>query len=376
MKLFECQNCGHPLYFENTRCESCGLKLGYLPERERVTALKEIDGELRSLADPVGRYRECANAQHDACNWLIPKDWPEDFCAACRHNRTIPDLSVPQNLQNWRKLETAKHRLFYTLLKLRLPLVNKVQDETGLAFDFLAGPPGGPVMTGHANGLITINISEADDSERERQRQNLSEPYRTLLGHFRHEIAHYYWDRLVKDSPKLAEFRELFGDEQQDYAEAIKQHYANGPPADWPERFVTAYASSHPWEDFAETWAHYFHMLDTLETAAAYGLRVRPRVTMGADIATVVDFDPHTAAMDRIIDSWLPLTFAVNSINRSMGLPDLYPFILSPAVIVKLSFIHDLIRKANARASEDQPRGTLRALVAGLRRSQGSPDTA
>ena len=376
MKLFECQNCGHPLYFENTRCESCGLKLGYLPERERVTALKEIDGELRSLADPVGRYRECSNAQHDACNWLIPKDWPEDFCAACRHNRTIPDLSIPQNLQNWRKLEIAKHRLFYTLLKLHLPLVNKAQDEAGLAFDFLAGPHGGPVMTGHANGLITINISEADDSERERQRQNLSEPYRTLLGHFRHEIAHYYWDRLVKDSPKLSEFRELFGDEQQDYAEAIRQHYASGPPADWADRFVTAYASSHPWEDFAETWAHYFHMVDTLETAAAYGLRVRPRVTMGADIATVVDFDPHTAAMDRIVDSWLPVTFAVNSMNRSMGLPDLYPFVVSPAVIVKLSFIHDLIRMANARSGDEQPRGTLRALVAGLRRSHGSPDRA
>ena len=164
MKLFECQNCGHPLYFENTRCESCGLKLGYLPERERVTALKEIDGELHALADPLGRYRLCANAQHDVCNWLIPKDWLEDFCAACRHNRTIPDLSVPQNLQNWRKLEIAKHRLFYTLLKLRLPLANKAEDKAGLAFDFLAGPHDGPVITGHANGLITINISEADDS--------------------------------------------------------------------------------------------------------------------------------------------------------------------------------------------------------------------
>jgi hypothetical protein len=376
MKLFECQNCGHPLYFENTRCESCGLKLGYLPQRERVTALKEVEGELRALADPVGRYRHCANAQHDVCNWLIPKDWPEDFCAACRHNRTIPDLSVAQNLQNWRKLEIAKHRLFYTLLKLRLPLVNKAEDEAGLAFDFLAGPPTGPVMTGHANGIITINISEADDSERERQRQNLSEPYRTLLGHFRHEIAHYYWDRLIKDSASLGEFQELFGDERQDYNEAIRQHYANGPPADWPDRFVSAYASSHPWEDFAESWAHYFHMVDTLETAAAYGMRVRPRVTMGADLATVVDFDPHTASMDRIIDSWLPLTFAANSINRSMGLPDLYPFVLSPGVIVKLSFVHTLIRKAHGDANGDQPQGTLRAVVAGLRRVYGTPNKA
>jgi hypothetical protein len=379
MKLFECQNCGQALYFENTRCESCGLRLGYLPAKETVTALEEREGGLEALAEPgrSGGYRYCGNAQHDVCNWLVPADSPDQFCAACRHNRTIPDLSVPENAFNWRKLEVAKHRLFYTLLKLRLPLTTRSEEpEGGLAFDFLASssPGDAPVLTGHASGLITINLAEADDSERERQRHEMGEPYRTLLGHFRHEVAHYYWDHLVRDTPALEEFRRLFGDERQDYGEALKRHYAEGPPPDWSEQFVTAYASVHPWEDFAETWAHYFHMVDTLETANAFGLRVRPKVSRGADLATAVDFDPHTANMDRIIDSWLPLTFAVNSINRSMGIPDLYPFVLAPAVIIKLSFIHDSIHAAGGRPTTDQARGALRAVIAGLKRAVGAPE--
>ena len=273
MKLFECQHCGQPLYFENTRCESCGRALGYLPHLQTVTALEEDEADgLRALADRAGRYRTCANAQHGACNWLIPKQSSEPFCAACRHNRMIPDLSVPDNLAHWRRIETAKHRLFYTLLKLRLPLETRLENsEGGLAFDFVASPaadaaPAEPVMTGHASGLITINLAEADDAERERMRRQMGEPYRTLLGHFRHEIAHYYWDRLVRDAPGIEAFRQLFGDEREDYAEALRRHYDSGPAADWQDRFVTAYASVHPWEDWAETFAHYLHIRDTLDT--------------------------------------------------------------------------------------------------------------
>jgi len=377
MKLFECQNCGQPLYFENTRCESCGLRLGYLPEKQTVTALEEGDSGLQAMADRTGHYRYCANALHEVCNWLIPADSPDQFCAACRHNRMIPDLSLLENAENWRKIEVAKRRLFYTLLKLRLPLSTRDEDpEGGLAFDFVAPqrPDSGPVMTGHASGLVTISLAEADDSERERQRRQMGEPYRTLLGHFRHELAHYFWDRLVRDSPAIEEFRRLFGDERQDYQSALQRHYAEGPPNEWVQQFVTAYASVHPWEDFAETWAHYFHMLDTLETANAFGLRVRPKVSKGADLTMAVDFDPHNATMDRIIDSWLPLTFAVNSINRSMGIADLYPFVLAPAVIVKLSFIHDRIHLAGGRPGADQEQGALRAVIAGLRRTVGAPE--
>jgi hypothetical protein len=379
MKLFECQNCGQALYFENTRCESCGLRLAYLPERETITALQEADGVWRALAAPHGRYRFCANAQHDVCNWLVAADEAEPFCAACRHNRTIPDLSQPENLARWRKIEFAKHRLFYTLLKLRLPLTTRPDDPNGLAFDFLAAPAkhsqAPPVMTGHENGLITLNLAEADDAERERARHDMGEPYRTLLGHFRHEISHYYWDRLIADTPSLKEFRQLFGDERQDYAGALQNYYANGPAPDWPDKFVTAYASSHPWEDFAETWAHYFHMVDTLETAAAFGLRLRPKVGKGADLSAVIDFDPHVAEMDRIIDAWLPLTFAVNSINRSMGLSDLYPFVLAPPAIWKLAFIHDRIHAAGGVQPRDAANNALRAVVAGLKRAVGSPQS-
>lgn len=377
MKLFQCQNCGQALYFENTSCASCGLRLGYLPRKETVTALTEAKDGWTALADPdAGRFRYCLNAQHEACNWLIPVNSPHDYCAACRHNRMIPDLTLFENAANWRKIEGAKHRLFYSLLKFRLPLATRTEDPAGgLVFDFLAplAPGSPPVMTGHSSGAITISLDEADDAERERRRSDMSEPYRTLLGHFRHEIAHYYWDRLVKESPSLTEFRELFGDERQDYSASLQRHYAEGPPANWAENFVTAYASVHPWEDFAESWAHYFHMVDSLETANAFGLRVRPKVS-GPDLATVVDFDPYAAAMERIIDAWLPLTFAVNSINRSMGQPDLYPFVLGPKAIVKLSFVHECIHAYAGHAGEDEEGGgVLRAVIAGLKRAVGSP---
>jgi hypothetical protein len=378
MKLFECQSCGQTLYFENITCTSCGHSLGYLPPKETITALEPDNGVWKALAEPTARYRYCANAQHGVCNWLVRADEAETFCLACRHNRMIPDLSQPDNLANWKKIETAKHRLFYSLLRFRLPLATKTEDPDALAFDFLASPSAGshtaePVMTGHDNGVITINLAEADDSKRERQRNEMGEPYRTLLGHFRHEIGHYYWDRLILNSPAIEDFRKIFGDERQDYGEALQRHYANGPPANWPDHFVSAYASVHPWEDFAETWAHYFHMIDTLETASAFGLRVRPKVSMGAELTAVIDFDPHTASMDRIIDAWLPLTFAANSINRSMGMPDLYPFVLASPVIVKLSFIHDRIHATQGRRVVPGEKNALRAIIAGLKRAIGSP---
>jgi hypothetical protein len=381
MKLFECQNCGQPLYFENTLCESCGLRLGYLPGREVVTALEPLDdGAWRALAERESKYRLCANVQHGVCNWLVSADQPEAFCAACRHNRTIPDLSQPDNLAHWRKIESAKHRLFYSLLRLRLPLATRTEDEHGLAFDFLSAPSSAsghsPIMTGHDRGLITLNLAEADDPVRELQRKTMGEPYRTLLGHFRHEIAHYYWDRLVKDSPTIEEFRRLFGDEREDYAAALQRHYAQGPPPNWQDNFVTAYASSHPWEDFAETWAHYFHMVDTLEIAGAFGLRLRPKVATSADLATAIDFDPYITNMARIIDAWLPLTFAVNSINRSMGQPDLYPFILAPPAIWKLTFVHDRIHAGDSRLPQDSAKSALEAIIAGLKRAVASPQPA
>jgi hypothetical protein len=371
MKLFECQNCGQPLYFENTRCESCGYALGYLPGRETVTALKPDNDLWQALAVPRTRYRYCANAVHKVCNWLISADLPDQYCAACRHNRTIPDLSQDGNLSNWRLIEVAKHRLFYTLLKLKLPLATKAEAPGGLAFDFLAdgadGDAGVPVLTGHANGLITINLAEADDAERERRRHQMREPYRTLLGHFRHEIAHYYWNHVVANSPGLEKFRDLFGDERRDYSESLQQYHANGAPHDWEDHFISAYASAHPWEDFAETWAHLFHMIDTLEAANAFGLVVKPKLSQSP--AASMDFDPHHAGLDRLIEAWLPLTFAVNSINRSMGLHDLYPFVLNSPTIAKLAFIHERIHAQAGRSTG--PDNDIRAMISGLRQRTG-----
>jgi hypothetical protein len=349
MKLFRCQNCGQVLYFENTRCERCSSSLGYLPQAVTVTALEPLGGvDWRPLARPDSSVRLCDNAVHGACNWLIDTASPDAFCAACRHNRVIPDLSVGDNLLLWQKLEHAKHRLFYTLIRLGLSAKTRMEDpEHGLAFDFLADSPeqtGPKVMTGHDNGLITIALEEADDAKRELRRTQMGEPYRTLLGHFRHEVGHYYWDVLVRDGGWLEECRTVFGDDTLDYGAALQSHYQNGPPANWQNNFVSAYATTHPWEDWAETWAHYLHIIDTLEMASAFGIRVQPRIARDESLAAEIDLDPYqTKDMAEIIDAWLPLTVAVNSLNQAMGNQDLYPFVLSPPVIAKLAFVHKVV---------------------------------
>jgi hypothetical protein len=370
MRLFICQGCGQPLYFENVACASCGRRVGYLPRLTRMTALEPAGDGVHTLADPDRQYRFCTNADFDSCNWLVSSDSGQNFCIACRHNRTIPDLSAGNNLVLWRRLEAAKRRLFYSLLRLQLPLVTWTQDPAGLAFDFLA-PTFQPVLTGHLNGAITINLAEADDSERERQRGAMGEPYRTLLGHFRHEIAHYYWELLANNEVSIVEFRSVFGDERADYGQALHRHHLEGAPADWAQHFVSAYASAHPWEDFAETWAHYFHIVDTLETARAFGVSTQPRVASAASLDSPVDFDPYGAGVDQLIEAWLPLTFAINSINRSMGLNDLYPFTIGPAIAVKLGFIFRLIHRF-PQPPEVADEATLKAMVALLKKGVAS----
>jgi hypothetical protein len=368
MKLFHCQACDQILYFENVRCERSGHTLGYLPAEFDLSALEPLETTAegtqlwRPLAEPETSVRLCDNAQYEACNWLVAADSEEKLCAACRHNRTVPDLSDPANLHAWQRWQSAIHRLIYTLSRLGLPLGNRTDDpEHGLAFDVLADPPegGGPkVMTGHDEGIITLALSEADDAERERRRTAMGEPYRTLLGHVRHETGHHYWDLLVRNAGKLEGCRAVFGDDSQDYGEALKAHYANGAPADWQDAFVSAYATAHPWEDFAETWAHYLHIVDTLEMAAAFGIRVRPQLPKAAPAeagtglpAAEIDFDPYgPIGIEELIENWLPLTYAANSLNRCMGAADLYPFVLSAAAIAKLGYIHHLVRTSQTGA--------------------------
>jgi hypothetical protein len=282
---------------------------------------------------------------------MVPEDSPAVFCDACSLNQVIPDLSVAGNISLWRRIEAGKRRLVYGLMRLSLPIVSKGEDsKSGLAFAFLADASpvptktSGPV-TGHAQGLITINIAEADSALRERMRQEMDEPYRTILGHFRHESGHYYWSLLGSNQDWLTEFREIFGDERADYATAMHNHYEQGAAVDWQSNFVSAYASAHAWEDWAETWAHYLHIIDVLETAWVFGLRISPRGYQDEAMAAKPDFDPyHTDSVEQVMDHWLPITYAVNSLNRSMGQPDLYPFVLTPEVISKLSFVHRTIR--------------------------------
>jgi hypothetical protein len=350
MKPFHCDACGSLVFFENSQCVKCGHALGFLPEWLELSALEPGPaGDLFRPLVPVedGRsHRWCANGrEYGLCNWLVPEDDPQSFCVACRLNEVIPDLSVAGNKERWGRLENAKRRLIYTLLKLRLPVDAETEGErTALRFRFLGDSAGAPVLTGHAAGVITVNIVEADDAEREERRVSLHEPFRTLLGHFRHEVGHYYWDRLIANSSWLERFRALFGDEREDYAQALRRHYEKGPAADWGERGVSAYASSHPWEDWAETWAHYLHIVDTIETAAGFGLTLKPRHP-AADSMTA---DPKKAAKEEagfevILNNWFPLTYALNSLNRGMGLLDLYPFVLSDAAIGKLRFVHEVI---------------------------------
>ncbi len=261
----------------------------------------------------------------------------------------IPDLSQTANLARWREFEAAKRRLFYSLIGLELPIPTAADHTLGLVFDFLADPDGpneAPVMTGHADGVITINILEADHAARESIRQSMGEPYRTVLGHFRHEIGHFYWQLLIDTEPRKEDFRAVFGDEREDYGEALQRHHNVGPPADWQSAFVSGYATAHPWEDFAETWAHYLHIVDTLEMADAFRISVDPRVSSDPSLEAEIDFNPYTVgSIEGLIERWLPLSFAVNSLNRSMGHADFYPFLLSQPAVAKLGFVHDLIHK-------------------------------
>jgi hypothetical protein len=351
MKLYTCGHCGNPLYFENTVCLNCKNTIGFdANQLSMITLTPQDNNTFSNVNRSKERYRFCDNASRGTCNWLIPKDDPAIFCKACALNRVIPSLSAPQNIQRWFRMEIAKHRLVYSLLELKLPVEAKQGDGVeGIAFDFKEDEsPDEKVMTGHDDGTITINIDEADEAERVRHKLDLGERYRTLLGHFRHEIGHYYWDVLIKNDPEA--YRKIFGDEQRDYDEALEAYYKNGAPADWLDHFISPYASSHPWEDWAETWAHYLHMMDTLETAFSFGINIDPKKASDNDMKAKINQDPYTIdKFDTIIKMWLPLTFALNSLSRSMGHTDFYPFVISKPVIDKLRFIHETCRKKRVR---------------------------
>lgn len=353
MRAFQCARCGLAVYFENTHCGGCGALLGFLPaELEMASFVPSPAGEgWRAIGRELAA-RPCANRDDAGCNWMIAGA-AGPLCAGCIYNRTVPDLSVPANIARWQRLERAKRMLLYGLFRLGLRAPARAEEPGwGLAFDFVAEVPGAPAVTGHAAGVVTIDVAEADDVTRTVIREQMAEVYRTLLGHFRHEIGHFFWERLVRDGGRLDAFRALFGDERDDYQAALARHYADGPPGDWYHAHISAYAAAHPWEDWAECWAHYLHIVDSLETAQSFGLAVAPTAPIVAAGATEPPADPYRAPSARaLVDAWLPLVFAVNSLNRSMGLGDLYPFVLTAPVVEKLEFIHRLVSDTRAPGS-------------------------
>ncbi len=366
-RAYQCQ-CGRPVFLGNSECLACHTPLGYVIERLGVVPLALMvpvapaDGAdplpetYTVVDDPQGvLHQRCANFLTAAgCNWmrLVSTDTLDGgasrYCLSCSVTRTIPDLSLKGGGERWRKLEQAKRRLISQLLALGLPVVTRHADPVhGLAFDFLSHLPGGPhVLTGHEEGVITLNAEEAEDAVRERIRAQMREPYRTLVGHLRHEIGHYYWDLLVYPTAWLDPYRQLFGDERADYAAALRQHYDNGPPPDWANRFVTSYASSHPWEDWAETWAHYLHMADTADTALSFGVDAQ-NVELASDLFEAGDLwqpdHPDAVKFLDFLNGWVRLTNVLNELSRSMGQPDYYPFVLPRATVGKLQFIHQII---------------------------------
>ena len=365
-RSFSCR-CGRPVFFRNSHCLGCKTPLGYEPLMGELLPLAAVTRAPQIVPGPSApALWRCAGAQPDsaprywrcsnldtaaACNWLMAEnDTPAGavpLCRCCRLTRTLPDLSVPEHRLWWGRIELGKRRLVSSLIGLRLPVLSKTEDALrGWVFDLLNSVPGQPpVVTGHADGVITLDAAEADDACRDQRRHLLGDVNRTLLGHLRHESGHYYWQRLVKQTAWLEPVREVFGDERQDYAAGLNRHYHQGAPAEWGNRFVSAHASSHAREDWAETWAHYLHLVDTLATARDFSLdgecvelqyeRFGPGV-LGSD-------DAQATRFLRLINSWMELTGVLNELSRSMGVADFYPFVLSAHTVRKLYLVHRVI---------------------------------
>jgi hypothetical protein len=339
MKRMFCK-CGQEIFFDNLYCAACGRDLAYDP-----TIGTMWSGEVRSDSrfyphtsdgTTLPSFKIC-NHRYSVvnCNWLIsPEDEGSCQCVSCRTTRTIPDLNLPKNPKRWRVLERAKRQLMYTLLDLKLMDPQGAPGHNVLRFDFLEDQRSNPnvalehVLTGHSNGLITLNVAEADEGFLHVMKEQMGERYRTLLGHFRHEVGHYFWHEIIEQEGLLEAFREVFGDERVDYDESLKTYYEKGSTSHWKSQYITPYASSHPHEDWAETWAHYLHMVDTLETAVSYSLSV---------------YEPRRNDFDDWFSEWKRVSQVMNALNRSMGLADPYPFILSPVVQGKLRFIDEVV---------------------------------
>ncbi len=342
MQRFTCE-CGNSLFFGSTRCLSCGKEVGF----------DLCSGTMIKIA-PSGKFRRCQNGVfHGVCNWTVAEGSRDKLCLACTMNQVIPDLNDTRNKLLWERTETAKRRLLYTLHRLGIKIPSKKEDpQNGLAFEIVSIVLNPSVTTGHLNGVITVNLEEADDTYRQINRQQLGENSRTLLGHFRHESAHYFWRRFLSDlewgDPQRMAFRERFGNESKDYAASLESHYRLGAPLEWEQQFISAYAASHPWEDWAETWAHYLQMVDGLETCEAMGIHVQ-NLTLPLMILPVQSGFLPTCLVPppgeddtflAMLQRWLCLSTVLNEVSDSLGESPLYPFVISVPIAQKLRLAH------------------------------------
>jgi hypothetical protein len=346
MTGFTC-SCGNELYFDNTHCVGCGAAVGFCMVENTI---KVVSIPSNQTPEDVG-YRWCANAPKGLCNWFVPASCPDEFCPSCALTRVVPDLSAPENVAKMATFEAAKRRLLFNLTSVGLHVVPKSQDPArGLVFELRQSLGDQRVITGHAEGVITIDVDEADPVHIELQRCALRENYRTLLGHLRHESGHYYFDRLVADQGLHEPFRAVFGDEREEYAAALQRHYESGGNADWRANFISEYASCHPWEDWAETWAHYLHCHATSETARSRGLTAKNPATEGGT-ANFFAGSIKREDFDAFMKFWEETVILMNEMNRSMGVGEPYPFQLTSTVADKLFFIHNVVRGADLRVS-------------------------
>ena len=342
--------------YTNSLCINCNKVVGYLPASQDMATFEQTEQGWLALDGSEKYYRPCANYQeYHVCNWMIDADDPAQFCSSCQLTSVIPNLHEEKNIEYWSKLEISKRRFLYITQRLDIfPRPKQSPDDAlGLSFRFLVPTEDQPVMTGHANGVITLNAFEADHLYREQTRITMGENYRTLLGHFRHESGHYYFDVLIANTDWINEFRQIFGDERQDYGQALQHYYEHSAPKDWQDYFISTYASSHPWEDWAETWAHYLHMLSTLDTAYHIGMSVDKRHKNGPELR-FTEAPTHAQDFELTLNNWFALSYGLNSLNQSMGLEDAYPFILSSTVLDKLRFIHKVLQHVSAHKREDK----------------------
>jgi hypothetical protein len=329
MHIFRCDRCGHVVDFTDHECGSCHAQLGYVSEQRSIEVLApSSDAAIYEIAGVAGGFWRCLNAAW-GCNWMLPSRSETPWCRSCRLTRGRPDEERPDAVAAWMSAEAAKRRLVHQLDTLGLPIEGRSSESPdGLAFD-LVHLPGEGGITGHFEGVVTLDLAETDDQHRDELRLRLSEPFRTVIGHLRHEIGHHYWSVLVRDREHVTVFRRLFGDERVDYREAVEAYYTDGRPTWDPTVHVTAYAASHPLEDWAETFAHYLHIVDALDTAIANGL---------APSSVPVD-----STFAHILDAWRPVNTAITAVAAAIGMPAIYPFDPTGAVVDKLTFVHDRV---------------------------------